>query len=281
MVDAAWVALSLVERVGGKTLLNLMQHFNHDCASILAADETALRKVPGVGPKIAASIRAINLQQVEQDIPRWQQAGIRIIPFNESSYPPRLRQLEDAPPTLFVRGEWQPFTRKSVAIVGTRRPSDAARAFAQNLASQLVERGYIIVSGLAVGIDAAAHMGTLALPQGCTQAVLGSGVMNLYPPENEALAQGVMRNGALVSELHPYKSTSPSSLVARNRIISGLSDGIVVVETETDGGAMHAAHFAGLQGRTVYTLESPASGNRALLKDGAVALRADLRDLPF
>jgi DNA processing protein len=281
MVDVAWVALSLTERVGGKTLRALMHHFHHDAYAVLVASMDDLQVVPGIGPRIAQSIREIDLVQVEQSIPRWAQLGVRVITFHDPDYPPRLRQLDDAPPTLFVRGDWRIFQGKSVAVVGRRQPSDEARKLAQNLSSYLVERGYMIVSGLAYGIDAAAHMGALAVPEGYTVGVLGSGVLNIYPSDHQALAQTVLRRGLLISELHPERGVSASHLVARNRIISGLSDSVIVVETEADGGAMYAARFASAQGRPVYVVDYPVSGNRALIEAGAGVIRPDLRELPF
>lgn len=281
MIDPAWVALSLTERVGGKTLRALMAHFNHDPRAILAADETALRQVPGIGAKMAERIRSINVSEVEQAIPRWQGAGVRIILRDDRDYPPQLRALDDYPPTLFVRGLWQPMGNKRVAVVGTRDPSPEAREIASRLGIELAERGCTIVSGLALGIDAAAHNGALTVPNAYLLAVLGCGVLNIYPPDHRGLAQAVMRQGALLGEVHPQASPSASNLVARNRIITGLSDVVIIVETEIDGGAMHAARFALAQGRPLYTFDSPASGNRALLANGAVALHPDLRDSPF
>ncbi|MEO8610190.1 MAG: DNA-processing protein DprA [Chloroflexota bacterium] len=281
MIDPAWVALSLTERVGGKTLRALMAHFNHDPRAILAADETALRKVPGIGAKMAERIRSINVSEVEQAIPRWQNAGVRLILRDNPDFPPQLRALDDYPPTLFVRGLWQPITMKRIAVVGTRDPSPEAREIAARLGIELAERGCTVVSGLALGIDAAAHNGALTVPNAYLLAVLGCGVLNIYPPDHRGLAQAVMRQGALLGEVHPYAAPNASNLVARNRIISGLSDAVIIVETEVDGGAMHAARFAQAQGRVVYTFDSRATGNRQLLENGVTPLRPDLQDLPF
>lgn len=281
MTNTAWIALSLTGRIGNKTLQALLNHFDGDPQAILAADGKRLQEVAGVGPKIAQSICEIDLKRVEKAVQRWRRAGIRAIPLYEDDYPPRLRILDDAPPTLFARGNWQPHFTKSVAIVGTRQPTEAARKLAQNLSTALVEKDYTVVSGMAVGIDSAAHYGALIVPKGYTLAVLGCGVTNIYPQEHERLAQVVMKQGAILSEVNPAGSTSPSQLVARNRIISGLSDAVVVIETETDGGAMYAARFAAQQGRPVYTVDSQASGNRALIADGAGVIGWDLQDLPF
>lgn len=279
MIDSAWVALSLTERVGGKTLRALMAHFNYDPRAILAADEASLRKVPGIGAKMAERIRSINIAEVERAIPRWQQAGVRIILRDDRDFPPQLRALDDYPPTLFVRGSWPSSGSKRVAVVGTRDPSPAARELASRLGMELAERGCTIVSGLALGIDALAHNGALTVPNTYLLAVLGCGVLNIYPPEHRGLAESIMRRGAVLGEVHPYAAPNASNLVARNRIITGLSDAVIVVETAVDGGAMHAARFAATQGRPVYTFDSFVTGNRYLLDNGAIPLRADLQDL--
>lgn len=280
MTDPAWVALSLSNRIGSKTLSALMRHFGHDPRAILAADTAALREVPGVGAKIAQSIQRIDLAKVEQALARWQQAGLIILTPPDADYPRLLRPLEDRPATLFVRGSWNSsLLTKTVALVGTRDPSDEARQITMRLAWDLVERGCTIVSGLAFGIDKAAHYSALAHPQGHTLAVLGSGVLNIYPAAHQALAEALMARGALLCEIHPHAMVNAPNLVARNRIISGLSDAVIVVETDVDGGAMHAARFARQQGRPVYALDLPASGNRALLAEGAQCLSSDLKEL--
>jgi DNA processing protein len=281
MTDSAWVALSLTERIGGKTLRALMAHFNHDTHAILKADATSLQQVSGIGPKLVERIQSISLEQVEESIPRWQAEGVEIITWDERPYPPQLRALDDAPPTLFIRGLWPPPNRKRVAVVGTRDPSPKAREITYQLGIELAQRDCTIVSGLAYGVDAAAHNSALTVPGANLLAVLGSGVLNIYPAEHQGLAQSILRGGAIVSEVHPYSTPSASNLVARNRIITGLGDAVIVVETEADGGAMHAARFAGIQGRPVYTFDFPASGNQSLLAYGAGNLSLDLRDLPF
>ncbi len=280
MNDVGWIALSLTGRIGNKTLQALLKHFEGDTSAILRADAKSLRQVVGVGPKIAQSIGAIDLKQVEEALKRWQRAGIRVLTLQDDDYPRQLKGLDDAPPTLFVRGENTTF-EKSIAIVGTRNPSDEARNFAQNLSTHLVERGYIIISGLALGIDSAAHFGAIIHPEGRTGAVLGCGILNIYPPEHKQLAGKITLQGFVVSEVDPGNTTSPANLVARNRIITGLSEGVIVVETAVDGGAMYAARFATQQGRPVYTVDSGASGNQALIAAGAITIPRDFAQLPF
>jgi DNA processing protein len=274
VLNTAWVALSLTGRIGSKTLSALLAHFDDDAYAIVAADTKTLQRVPGVGPKIAHSIQAINLEQTGEDIERWHKAGVKIVTTSDAAYPARLKALDDAPPTLFTQGDWQPAFDKAVAIVGTRRPSKEAAGVARRLAGILAQRGYTIVSGLAAGVDTNAHHSALA-SQGNSVAVLGCGVLNVYPESNRPLADRIMRQGALLCEVHPQASPNAASLVARNRLISGLSEAVIVVETGVDGGAMHAARFASQQGRRVYAVDNGAAGNQALIENGAMAVPAD------
>lgn len=273
-LDTAYVALSLVEHIGGKKMAALLAQFG-TAAAVLCADAAALQRVPGIGPKIAAGIGAVDLAAVEAALPRWRASGVQIIPQGDPDYPARLAQIDDPPPTLFVRGNWRANPPKTAAIVGTRRPTEESSKTADALASLLVRQGYVIVSGLAYGVDYQAHWGAVSTG-GCTLAALGSGVLNVYPTEYQAFAEAISKVGALLSELHPEAPPSRAHLVARNRIISGLSDHVIVVETALDGGAMHAARRAIEQGRRVYAVENHASGCRALLEAGAAALRPDL-----
>jgi DNA processing protein len=273
-VDPAWVALSLVEHIGAKKLRALSAFFNGDLTAALRSDPATLRQIPGIGPKIAASILAVDLSAVNAAIPRWQAQGITLLTLDNPAYPAALRSLDDAPPTLFTLGTWR--EARAAAVVGTRSPSPPAVDAARQLGFELAGRGYHVISGLALGIDAAAHLGALAQPGGMTSAVLGSGILNIYPSNNRQLAQAIVQRGALLSEIHPAAKPKPSTLVARNRIISGLCEALIVVETGVDGGAMHAAQRAIDQGRRVYTLESDASGNRALIEAGAGIITPDL-----
>lgn len=271
-VSPAWVALSFV--VGLKRLRALAEHFNGDLDAIPRADEAALRQVRGIGPKLASAIRALDVEAVAQAIPSWQAQNIRVLPFDHPDYPKPLRTLDDAPATLFTQGIIP--RGRCVAVVGMRSPSAAGREAAQRLGIELASRGLIVVSGLARGVDAAAHLGALAAPAGNTVAVLGCGLLNIYPPEHRGLASAVAQRGALLSETHPRAEPNPPLLVARNRLISGLCEAVIVVETEIDGGAMHAARRAREQGRRVCTLDLQASGNRALLNEGADAITPEL-----
>jgi DNA processing protein len=274
-----WVTLSLADRLGSKTLRALLDHFDGDYAAIFRADSAALQRVPGVGPRIAENILALDQAEISRALDEWQAAGVHVWPAVNPHYPARLRPLADAPATLFVRGQQPTPAGRSVALVGTRQPSERAAATARQLACELAGRGYTIISGLARGVDTEAHLGALKAAGGHTLAVLGCGVLNIYPPDNLRLAEAILRTGALLSEVRPDAGPSSARLVARNRIISGLSDALIVVETGADGGAMYAARWARDQGRPVYALDYPASGNRALIDSGAIPISPDLRRL--
>lgn len=281
MIDPAWVALSLCKHLGGKTFRTLLAHFDNDLQAILKAEAKQLQQVRGIGPKIARSIREIDLSRTEKDIQRWQQAGITLLTWQDASYPNALKQVDDAPPTVFLRGMKTALAEKpAYAVVGTRSPTPLAKDTAQRFGMALAETGYAIVSGLALGIDTAAHMGALAVPDGVTYAVLGSGVLKIYPPANESLAKAIMGRGALLCEVSPDATVNAAGLVARNRMITGLCKGLIVVETEIDGGAMHAVRFAKNQGIAIYVVENRASGNRELLNhEDACAITPNLEGL--
>lgn len=276
MHDSAWVALSLQRHIGGRVLRALLAHFAHDLTAILNADEKALRAVPGVGPRIAAAIRAIDLPAVERQMRHWQAAGVRILPQGDAGYPARLLAAgEDAPPTLFVRGAWDaPLLARAVAVVGTRQPSPLALWVAERIGTGLAAQGATVVSGLALGVDIAAQQAALQA-DGRVLAVLGSGVLRIYPEQHQRLAGQVMQRGAVVAEVAPDAPVSTPGLVARNRIISGLAQALILVESAEDGGAMHAARFAMAQGRSLYVVDLPATGNQALLAQGAHPLLPD------
>jgi DNA processing protein len=275
--SAAWIALSLIEHLGGHKLRALLDAFGGDVEAVLAAEPAALQLVPGIGPKLAAAIRSVDLHKTEQAMRRWAEAGVHVLPRASAAYPPRLRALgDDAPPTLFARGHLAALTAemRSASLVGTRHPSTPAREAAFRLGMELALEGWAVVSGLASGIDAAAHHGA-ASGRGRGVAVLGSGVLQIFPAEHASLAELLLRQGgALVSEVSPDARASTPRLVARNRLISGLSDTVIIVETQADGGAMYAARAALAQGRALCALDLPASGNQALIAAGAVGLPA-------
>jgi len=273
-MDTAWVALGLLPRLGMNKLRALCDHFG-SAQAVLRADEAALREVDGIGPTFARAIHQLQLAQVEAALLAWQAQGVRVLPLGEFGYPPPLFELADPPPLLFALGQAEPRAWADVlALVGTRQPSPAARRLAHELAAGLAARGATIISGLALGIDRAAHEGALSV-DGRSVAVLGSGILQPYPPQNSALALRLRQRGLLLCECAPDAAVSAQRLVARNRLISGLARALIVVETGVEGGAMHAARFALAQGQALYAVDSQASGNRALLESGAQPLPPD------
>lgn len=267
--EIGWVALSLSLNIGRKSLDKLLNHFDGDLSALLAAPRHELLRVPGIGVAIADEIAAIDLDEVAAALRRWQQQGIAILTPRHPQYPGPLRELDNAPALLFARGclHDRLWTR-TVAVVGTREPSSAGRNLARQLAMELARAGITVVSGLALGIDTAAH--TSALGAGAaTVAVLGSGVLNVYPPHNRGLASQIEQCGLLLCEAQPRQAVNAQRLVARNRIISGLANQVVLVESQLGGGTMHALRFAKAQGRPIFTFDLPASGNQAALQNGA------------
>lgn len=272
----AWVTLGILPHVGGKLFQTLLGVFDTPQA-VLAASYDALRAVPGVGPKIATAIVNADSAPVQRQILGWQQQGVAIVLSIDDAYPQSLAALDDAPPVLFRRGTWTDAPIQAVAIVGTRNPSEAAARLTLVLARQLASNGFTIASGLASGVDRAAHIGALGVIDASypTVAFLGSGVLKPYPQENRTLANQLLARGVLFSEVNPNNTPSTPALVARNRLISGFSKAVVVVETGDPGGAMHTVRFAVQQGRPVYTFDLPEDGNQRLIADGHHCLSPD------
>ena len=267
----AWVALSLQRQIGGTTFRALQQQFDDDLDAILRADAAALKRVPGIGARTAAAIAEIDLDTVAADMARWQAQGVAIIDWHDASYPARLHQLPNAPPTLYRLGHDDSHATRCIAVVGTRRPSSPARTMTHRLVHQLAGASYGILSGLALGIDQTAH--EAALEASHTSAVLGSGVLNIYPPQNADLAERIIAGGgALYCECAPDATVNAPRLVARNRLIAAMAYGVIVVESSADGGAMHAARSARRIDLPVATVALPADGNRYLIDEGATAL---------
>jgi DNA processing protein len=200
-------------------------------------------------------------------------AGMTVVPWSDTRYPTMLAAIQDPPPVLWIRGRVEALHAPAVAIVGSRAGSAYAREVGRELGSALAARGVTVVSGLARGVDASAHQGALAA-EGRTVAVLGSSVDIVYPPDHTGLATDVVRRGAVVSELPPGTMPRPSHFPLRNRLISGLSRAVVVVEATERSGSLITARLALEQGREVMAvpgnvLSGRNRGAHALIKDGA------------
>lgn len=272
MGDAAlvgWIGLGLCPQIGGIRMRRLLAHFG-DAQAILNASDTELLSIQGIGKSAIQNIRAINLDILATLVARWQSLGVHCLTWDMPEYPPQLLALPDAPPTLFALGDitvWQ--KRTAYAVVGTRQPSAEKRTETIKLTAEMARSGHLVVSGLAHGIDAAAHLGVLTEDKGRTIAILGSGVLNVYPLDNRGLSHAILeRGGALLCEVAPDMPASAWGLVGRNRLMVAMSDALIVMQTQIDGGAMHAVKFAKRQNKPIYADNNLATGNQAILNDG-------------
>lgn len=224
-----WILLSKVSHLGPKRCRELVRHFGSP-GKVLSASAKKLMEVPGIGKEVALSIvRARESIDVEKDLEYMDEVGITLVNFQDSLYPVNLRTISDPPLLLYVRGELKKEDENAVAIVGTRRATTYGRLTARRLARDLGRRGVTIVSGMARGIDTAAHQGALEVGAR-TIAVLGCGIDVVYPPENRKLMEEIVKNGAVVSEFPLGTLPEAPNFPQRNRIISGLSKGVLVVE---------------------------------------------------
>jgi DNA processing protein len=230
-------------------------------------------RVPGIGPRLSDRIRRAGEIDVDREIELCRAHQIDIVLESDAEYPALLREIPDPPGVLFRRGRPQPLDQLAVAIVGTRHATHYGLRQAERLAAGLSRAGFTIVSGLARGIDAAAHQGCLSAG-GRTIAVLGSGVLNVYPPEHNQLAEAIRAQGLVVSELPPLQQPMSGTFPQRNRLITGLALGVVVVEAAERSGALISATHAAEQGREVFAVPGPADsrtsrGCHRLIRDGA------------
>jgi len=269
----AELLLALTPGIGPRLRKALIDHFG-SAKAMMSAAVSDLRSVPGIGQKLSRAIVAARSEvNLENELRDCRENGVQILAEPEPAYPQSLRTIPDPPGVLFVRGEILPSDGIAIAIVGTRHGTQYGVAQAERLAAGLARCGYTIVSGLARGIDAAAHRGALKAG-GRTLAVLGSGVLNVYPPEHEQLALEVIARGALVGENPPRSPPLSGAFPQRNRIITGLSLGVIVVEASERSGALISARHAMEQGREVFALPGrvdsrTSRGCHRLIRDGA------------
>lgn len=269
----AWLALSLIPKVGRSTLARLAAHFD-DPRDALVASEEELCEVEGLSPRMAKAIRECDyMPLLEQELQLLERYGAQVITLEDEEYPENLRQIFDPPALLYIKGELWEVDKFAVALVGSRKCSRYGKSVAHDLAGQLVGKGITVISGMARGIDSAAHRGALEAG-GRTIAVLGCGLSVVYPPENKDLMEKIAGSGALVSEFSMATTPVPYNFPIRNRIISGLSLGVVVVEAALRSGASITIGCALEQGREAFavpgSINSPVSrGTHRLIKQGA------------
>lgn len=269
----AWLRLIRTENVGPITFRDLLRHFDNATA--------ALEALPRLAGRAGSAARVCTMADAEREMAAAARQGIALIALPDPAYPRWLATLDDAPPILAVRGNPAVLDRPSIAIVGSRNASAVGRKFAMQIAAGLGDAGFVVVSGLARGIDAAAHMAALA---GGTIAVFAGGLDRPYPPENVPLAESIVANGgALVSEMPLGWEARARDFPRRNRLVSGLTVATVVVEAALRSGSLITARRAAEQGRLVFAvpgspLDPRAAGANQLIKDGAMIL-TDVADV--
>lgn len=267
-----WVGFNLVKGIGAVRVRALLQHFG-DLASAWNATPHQLLAAGLSGKIVDSFLQLRNSVRLDEVWQRIQDQGIRVLTWEDENYPRRLREIDTPPPVLYLRGDLTPEDDWAVAIVGTRRVTPYGRQVAEEVSSALARNGITIVSGLARGVDAIAHKAALA-SGGRSLAVLGSGIDIIYPPEHRSLAEKLQERGAILSDYPPGTPPDGVNFPPRNRIISGLSLAVVVIEAGEKSGALITARFAADQGRDVFAvpggIHAPQSaGCNQLIMDGA------------
>ena len=266
--------LSSIHQIGPKKYKDLMRYYGSAKAVYEQAEADEIKSWPGWGAKTALLLeKARNARRLEDVCTTLEKQDVSVYFKGEEGYPALLNEIYDPPPVLYVRGAMAPDLPKCLAMVGTRHCTRYGREAAQTLASALCESGCTIVSGMARGIDTSAHLGALKAG-GFTVAVLGCGPDVIYPPENTKVYEEILQSGCVISEYYPGTVPSAGNFPARNRIISGMCQGVVVVESREKGGSMITVRMAQEQGRDVFAvpgnINSPASkGTNKLLCEGA------------
>ncbi len=247
-----WVGFNLVKGIGAVRLRTLVDFFG-SAERAWKADANQLKEA-GLGEKIIDNLHQVRSQvDLDKVWQKIQQNDITVLTSEDDLYPRRLKEIDQPPPVLYVRGEIRLEDEWSVAIVGTRRMTAYGRQVAEELADFLGRHGVTVISGLARGIDAIAHQSAIKAG-GRTYAVMGSGVDFIYPPENRKLAEEVIHSGALISEYPLGTAPDSGNFPPRNRIISGLSQAVVVIEAGDTSGALITATFAAEQGKEVFAV---------------------------
>ncbi len=269
----ALVLLNMVDGIGGVSFKKLITAFGQPC-EIFQASMGELTSKSGISPLLARRItRAPAVIDYPKEIDEAEKLGIKIFTLFDEEYPEALKEIYDPPPVLYVKGDFLSFDQNSVAVVGSRGASFYGLSCARHFSSRLSSFGLTIVSGMARGIDTVSHRAALDAG-GRTIAVLGSGLNRIYPPENETLFSQISENGAAVSQFALNTPPLARNFPIRNRIISGLSRGVLVVEASQRSGALITARFALEQGREIFAVPGKVSsetsfGTNQLIKQGA------------
>ena len=274
----AFLILNGLPNVGPISLSRLLLEFGSDASAILNAAPSELMRVRNVGAVAADCIAHWREHfDPEREEEKLRKHGTDFVSVVDDDYPRLLKEIHDPPIGLYVHGGYRP-SEPCIAIVGTRRPTLYGRAVARRLASDLARMGFCIVSGMARGIDTEAHEGALKA-EGKTMAVFGCGLDIIYPPENLELYRRISQNGAVVSEFPFGRRADRQTFPMRNRVVSGICEATVIVESDVHGGSMITARFAGEQGREVFAVpgridQAASRGTNQLIRDGAILLRS-------
>jgi DNA processing protein len=272
----AFMVLNDLPNIGPITLNRLLAEFDGDPRALLSAEKRRLESVRGVGPETSAALIAWRTHfDLAREEDRLLHAAAVFLTAREEGYPKMLKEIHDPPIGLYRKGDFS-FDRPCVAIVGSRRTTLYGQSVAKKLGAELAQMGFCVVSGLARGIDTAAHEGALSVG-GKTAAVLGTGIDIIYPSENLDLYRRIVDSGAVLSEFPFGRKADRQSFAMRNRIVSGMSEAVVVVESDIQGGAMITARFAGEQGRLIFAVpgridQATSKGCHQLIRDGATLL---------
>ena len=263
-----WLRLIRSDNVGPRTFRSLLNHFGSAKAALVRLPELARRG------GAARAGRILSEDDARDELAASRQMGVSLVASGEAGYPPRLATLDDAPPLLGIRGATEALMRPMIAIVGSRNASGAGLKFAGQLARDLSDAGFVIASGLARGIDQAAHRASL---EGGTLAVLAGGHDRIYPPEHEDLLAALLGSGAAISDMPLGHVPRARDFPRRNRLISGAALGVVVVEAAHRSGSLITARIANEQGREVFAvpgspLDPRAAGTNDLIKQGATLI---------
>lgn len=267
------LALSMIKDIGPIMARRLIGTFK-SAEEVFKQDERSLMEVEGIGKERARAIKEFSGWKEPEDIlRRCRLLGIEIISEESPLYPENLKTVQDAPLILYMKGRPLPQDRYAIAIVGSRRCSEYGKRVSEKLSSELAERGITIVSGLARGIDTTAHTGALKAG-GRTAGVFASGLDRVYPPENRELVRKIIERGFVISEFPPGTRPDKENFPRRNRLISGLGLGVIVVEAEAESGALITADYGLEQGREVFAVpgsifSKTSEGTNNLIKKGA------------
>jgi DNA processing protein len=271
------LALHLIPGLGPRLTTALLERFG-SASAVRRAGAGQLQQVPHIGSQLANQFaNALRTINVDAELERMAKHQVTLAMLGTAEYPSPLATIPDPPHLLYVRGRLETSDTRAVAIVGSRRCTPYGKRVAERLAADLARAGYTIVSGLARGIDGAAHRGALEAG-GRSLAVLAGGLSSIYPPEHKELAQQVQASGALLSEATMDMEPLPNMFPARNRIISGLAQAVVLVEAADRSGALITADHAGTQGRLVCAVPGPvdneaSGGTNQLIRQGAILCR--------